>query len=169
MTRIGRFFALCAVTAIALPAETFTTLLSFDGTEGQDPQAALVQATNVELYGTAWCGGAAGCDLVDGTGTVFGITVSGTLMRLHSFCSHGYPQCTDGAGPYAGLIQAANGSLHGTTSSGGTNCAESLGCGTFFKITPSGAPTTLYSFCSQTNCADGAYPLAGLVAFRVLP
>ena len=35
--------------------------------------------------------------------------------------------------------------------------------GTVFKITPSGTLTTLYSFCSQTACTDGAYPVAGLV------
>ena len=35
--------------------------------------------------------------------------------------------------------------------------------GTVFAITPSGSLTTLYSFCSQANCADGAYPYAGLI------
>ena len=167
MTRIGRFFALCAVTAIALPAETFTTLLSFDGTEGQDPQAALVQATNVELYGTAWCGGAAGCDLVDGTGTVFGITVSGTLMRLHSFCSqrvHGV--CGDGQNPDAGLIQGSDGNFYGTTEDGGSapsaHCSDNP-CGTIFEITPapSGTLTTLYSFCVKgEQCTSGGGPVA---------
>ena len=33
--------------------------------------------------------------------------------------------------------------------------AMTSGCGTFFKMTPGG---TLYSFCSQTNCPDGAVP-----------
>jgi uncharacterized repeat protein (TIGR03803 family) len=37
------------------------------------------------------------------------------------------------------------------------------GCGTVFKITPSGKLTTLYSFCTQTNCSDGLAPGAGLV------
>ena len=37
------------------------------------------------------------------------------------------------------------------------------GCGTIFKITLQGALTTLYSFCSQPNCADGYDPMAGLV------
>ena len=35
--------------------------------------------------------------------------------------------------------------------------------GTVFKITPSGTLTTLYSFCSQSGCTDGADPVAGLV------
>jgi uncharacterized repeat protein (TIGR03803 family) len=48
--------------------------------------------------------------------------------------------------------------LYGTTADGGAN-----GGGTVFKITPDGALTTLYSFCSQSGCADGAYPYAGLV------
>ena len=33
------------------------------------------------------------------------------------------------------------------------------GCGTVFKITPSGTLTTLYSFCAQADCADGVSPL----------
>ena len=32
--------------------------------------------------------------------------------------------------------------------------------GTIFKITPSGTLTTLYSFCSQSACTDGAIPVA---------
>jgi hypothetical protein len=32
-----------------------------------------------------------------------------------------------------------------------------------FEITPTGKLTTLYQFCSQTNCTDGAYPIAGLL------
>jgi hypothetical protein len=35
--------------------------------------------------------------------------------------------------------------------------------GTLFQITPRGTLTTLYSFCSQPNCADGGYPYGGLI------
>ena len=55
--------------SIALPAQTLTTLHSFDGTNGADPVAGLVQATNGDLYGTTENGGANGVE-----GTIFRIT-----------------------------------------------------------------------------------------------
>jgi uncharacterized repeat protein (TIGR03803 family) len=57
------------------------------------------------------------------------------------------------------------GTSNGTTRGGGLhNSACTYGsCGTAFKITPSGSLTTLYSFCSQSGCADGESPRAGLV------
>ena len=141
--------ALCAATVISLPAQTFTTLVSFDGTDGANPVAALVQATNGDLYGTTSYGGA------NNQGTVFKITPSGALTVLYSLCSQMY--CTDGARPDADLVQATNGDLYGTTYSGVN------GYGTIFKITLGGALTTLYTFCAQPGCADGENPTAGLV------
>ena len=143
-------FVLCATTAIALSAQTFTTLYSFDGTDGQYPEAVLVQATNGDLYGTTCSFGASGC-----YGTVFKITPGGALTTLYSFCSQS--GCTDGKVP-SGLVQATNGDFYGTTNGGGAYLY-----GTVFKITPSGMLTTLYSFCSQSGCADGANPMGGLV------
>src|ERR1022692_367381 len=151
-TRACAVLVLCATTAIALPAQTLTTLFSFDGTHGQQPAGTLVQATNGDLYGTTYAGGAN-----NGGGTVFKITPGGTLTTLYNFCSQ--TNCTDGATPYAWLVQAANGDLYGTTYAGGAN----NGGGTVFKITPGGTLTTLYSFCSQSGCTDGGSPYAGLV------
>ncbi len=37
-----------------------------------------------------------------------------------------------------------------------------MGCGTFFRFTLGGIPTTIYSFCAPPNCLDGSYPM-GLV------
>src|ERR1039457_747285 len=157
-TRACAVLVLCATTAIALPAQTLTTLYSFWSQsgcpDGAWPYAGLVQATNGGLYGTTYNGG------TNSAGTIFKIAPGGTLTTVYSFCSQGvYPYCTDGANPYAGLVQAANGDLYGTTSNGGANG----GGGTVFKITPSGTLTTLYSFCSQTNCTDGFYPYGWLV------
>src|SRR4029077_11569839 len=85
-------------------------------------------------------------------------TPTGTLTTLHSFC----PQsgCADGAEPDAGLVQGSDGNFYGATVSGGTS---SKGHGTLFQITSSGSLTTLYRFCPQSGCADGAYPEGSLV------
>jgi uncharacterized repeat protein (TIGR03803 family) len=130
--------------------QAFTTLASFNGGDGSNPDEGLVQATNGDLYGPTYSGG------VNGGGTVFKITPSGTLTTLYSFCSQS--GCTDAADPFAGLVQATNGDLYGTTVLGGA-----YNDGTVFRITPGGTLTTLYSFCSQSGCTDGQFPYARLV------
>jgi uncharacterized repeat protein (TIGR03803 family) len=140
----------CAATAIALPAQTFTTLYSFDFTDGASPLAGLIQATDGSLYGTTGHGGA------NGDGTVFKITPSGTVTTLYNFCSQS--GCTDGSLPEAELIEGTDGSFYGTTYGGGANRA-----GTVFQITPSGTLTTLYNFCSREDCLDGGRPVGALV------
>lgn len=137
----------CGTVFKITPAGTLTTLFSFDGTNGEYPQARLVQATNGNLYGTTAGSGATGT-----YGTVFKISPAGTLTTLHKF------NYTDGAFPSAGLVQATDGNLYGTTQGGG-----STGNGTVFKITPAGNLTTLYSFCAQSGCPDGSEPLVSLV------
>lgn len=148
-----------------------TTLYSFcdiDGCwlNGATPVAPLVLATNGDFYGTTEAGGAYGPAYWDG-GTVFKIASNGTFTRLYSFCAE--TNCTDGNLPLAGLVQATNGDLYGTTEVGGTNSPNCVfgglysPCGTIFKVTPSGAFTSLYSFCAQTGCPDGQFPSAGLI------
>jgi uncharacterized repeat protein (TIGR03803 family) len=155
-------FALCAVTPIASPAQNFNTLASFDLTNGQKPEASLIQATDGNFYGTTDAGGIQSC-LTNGCGTVFKITPGSgeTLTTLYSFCAQA--NCTDGENPMAGLAQATDGNLYGTTTAGGTSNSCTNGCGTVFKITLGGTLTTLYSFCAQANCTDGAAPKAGLI------
>jgi uncharacterized repeat protein (TIGR03803 family) len=153
----------CAASAIASSAQTLTTLANFDGANGSNPYSgSLIQGTNGNFYGTTAGGGAnndpvcASDDGLVGCGTVFEITPEGTLTTLYSFCAQ--KNCTDGDGPFAGLLQATNGNFYGTTVYGGAN-----GSGTVFEITLGGKLTTLYSFCVQTSCADGSFPIAGLV------
>ena len=119
-------------------------------TDGEFPQTGLVQASDGNLYGTTILGGAYG------SGTIFQLTLSGTLTTLYNVCSQS--GCPDGNYLYAALIQAKDGDLYGIMQVGGAH-----GSGTIFKITLSGALTTLYSFCSQPACADGQYPAAALV------
>jgi uncharacterized repeat protein (TIGR03803 family) len=83
-------------------------------------------------------------------GTVFKISQGGAFSSLYSFCSGGG---TCGYFPEAGLIEALDGDFYGTTYAGGTNDG-----GTVFRVTPTGTLTTLYSFCSQSNCTDGGQP-----------
>ena len=126
------------------PGGVLTTLHSFKGADGAYPYAGLVQASDGNFYGTTEDGGA------DDIGTVFKITPGGVLTALHSF------QGADGSYPQAGLVQASDGNFYGTTLNGGAG----LDAGTIFKITPEGTLRTLYSFCSQTDCADGRAPNA---------
>ncbi len=46
----------CAIAAIPLQGQTFTSLLSFNGDNGYDPRSPLVQATDGFLYGTTGLG-----------------------------------------------------------------------------------------------------------------
>src|SRR5690242_7029506 len=68
---------------------------------------------------------------------------------------------SDGKGPF-GMIHASNGNFYGTTFYSGTGqyCSYTTGCGTIFEMTAAGKVTTLYSFCSQRGCTDGAGPNA---------
>jgi uncharacterized repeat protein (TIGR03803 family) len=125
---------------------TLTTLHSFVGTDGDEPSAPLVQASDGYFYGTTNLGGAYGY------GAVFQVSPGGAVTTLHSF------DFTDGAYPTAALIQAMDGNLYGTTMGGGSG-ACSFGCGTVFKIPPSGTLTTLHSF----DGTDGGNPVAPLV------
>ena len=132
------------------PAGALTTLYSFKGIDGIQPYGTLVQASDGNLFGTTQYQGSS-----TGDGTIFKVTPAGVLTTLHRFDG------TDGAYPNGGLVQAANGDLYGTTSSGGA-----YDWGTVFKITPAGALTTLYSFCASIDlgyCDDGQKPEAGLL------
>ncbi len=125
--------------------------------DGNTPYAGLIQDAAGNLYGTTGGGGATNA------GAVFKVDTTGHESALYSFCPQGGSFCTDGIGPRAGLIEDAAGNLYGTTGKGGQN-----GVGTVFGLDTAGNETILYSFCPTLgghlgNCADGAYPLAGLV------
>ena len=126
----------------------YATLYAFanNGSDGQQPLAGLIQATDGNFYGTTYTGG------VNGYGTVFKVTPGGAETVLHSFPDN----ASDGASP-RGLIQATDGNFYGTTFAGGGTSAY----GTVFKITPDGTETVLHAF--DTNGADGYELYAGLV------
>jgi uncharacterized repeat protein (TIGR03803 family) len=149
---VTALFTVALTLAWAAPttAQTFTTLASFDNTDGGAPQyMSLIQGVNGNLYGTAVGGGAH-----DG-GVVFEVTPGGTLTTLYSFCAK--TSCADGYLPYGGLILATNGNFYGTTELGGANSS-----GTVFSMTSGGTLTTLYNFCAKTGCTDGGDPAGRL-------
>jgi len=129
-------------------------------TDGANPRAGLIQDAAGNFYGTTYAGGAnAGSNCASshvGCGTVFEVDTAGNETVLYSFCSAS--NCADGANPAAGLIQDVSGSFYGTTLFGGAS-----GSGTVFKLDSAGNETVLYSFCSVSNCTDGASPSAGLI------
>src|ERR1700733_1976452 len=136
------FVSVFCLAAIASPAQTFTTLHSFNGTDGSAANSGLVRGTDGNFYGTTVVGGAnQTCGNNSSCGTVFQITPGGTLTTLHSFNG------TDGALPEAGLVQGSDGNFYGTTSGNPNYSFTCSGnCGTVFKMTPSGTLTTLYTF-----------------------
>jgi uncharacterized repeat protein (TIGR03803 family) len=128
-----------------LPNGAVTSLYSFTGgNDGDSPYGALLQGSDGNFYGTTAFGGS------NSLGAIFKMTPGGAITPLFSFTG-----INDGAYPYAGLIQGADGNFYGTTAFGGTHDAGSI-----FKITAGGVITRSYSF---TGGADGDSPLAGLL------
>jgi len=144
----------CGTVFRMTPRGAVTQLHVFGTSDGYSLYAGLVEANDGNLYGVATQGGA------HGKGTVFRITPAGAFAVLHSFSGPAtlgepaQPGDIDGAYPYARLIQAADGSLYGTTFYGGANRV-----GTVFRISLHGAVTTMHSF----GPADGALPQSGVV------
>lgn len=107
-----------------------TNFAVLDGTNGGNSQVRLVLGPDGNFYGTSQEGGD------NSLGAIFKITPSGVVTRLRSFSFD-----TNGAAPVTGLTLGPDGELYGLTSVGGSTFG-----GTIFKITTSGAFTTLHSF-----------------------
>ncbi len=118
-----------------------TTLVSFTGTNGAVPEAALTLGNDGNFYGTTSRGGS------NNDGTVFTMPTNGTLTTLISFNG------TNGSYPGAALMLGNDGNFYGTTTSGGS-CDD----GTVFMVTTNGTLTTLISF----NGANGWHPAGAL-------
>jgi uncharacterized repeat protein (TIGR03803 family) len=124
-------------------SESFSTVQSFDGGDGQNPEDALAMGNDGNYYGTVRLGGA------NGYGTIVKVTPSGVITTLHSFNG-----LTDGGEPIGGLVLGRDGNFYGTTYANGANTA-----GTIFKVTPSGTFTLLHTFAGN----DGAGSVATLL------
>jgi len=123
---------------------TVTYLHSFAGSDGENLQDGLAQGTDGNFYGVSLDGGA------NGYGAAFRTTSSGTFTLLYSFTSS-----TDGANPYAGLIQGSDGNFYGATLGAGN-----FGDGTLFSLNPNTSVLTTLAAFDFTN---GAAPYGALI------
>ncbi len=123
---------------------------------GVIPNPGLVFDGQGSLYGTYYVLDLQFCDV--GCGTVFKLKPARgqwTETDVYDFLGGG-----NGGQPPAGVIRDSQGNLYGTGALGGNNF------GIVFELKPSGSQwkeTMLHNFCSRNNCADGSFPLAGLV------
>jgi uncharacterized repeat protein (TIGR03803 family) len=133
------------------------------GSDGAYPDGALIADSKGALYTTTELGGGGPCSVagVLGCGSVVKLTPSGKAFKeslLHSF-----ENSPDGAFPYDTLVlDSKTGAFFGTTINGGANACSGYGCGTIFRLTPSGngySESVLHSF----NGTNGALPVAGLI------
>ncbi len=135
-------------------AGDLTTIYSFaplnladdSNSNGAYPEAALIQGSDGNFYGTAYLGGTAA------EGTVFRITPAGKLTTLASF--GGDSDFFSGTTTSA-LVEGSDGNFYGTEPLDGPAYAGSI-----FQVTPAGVLTTVYTF---TGGSDGSAPQASLI------
>jgi len=127
----------------------YTVLHDFIGLVLTGPKSELMFGLDGAIYGTQFGGGAFN------RGTIFRITKGGAYTVLHDFAGFQSSQNPDGAGPDGALALGTDGTIYGTTSTGG-----SANLGTVWSIRPSGGSTyrQLHSFIS----GEAAVPHSGL-------
>jgi uncharacterized repeat protein (TIGR03803 family) len=135
--------------------QTETVLHSFSvDAGGAGPRAVVVDSAG-DLYGATYLGGDLACGGGFGCGTIFKLDSHGNETLLYTFTGG-----ADGSFPDAGLVRDSVGNLYGTASEGGNlNCDAGNGCGTVFKLAPSGVLTVLHRF---AGVPDGRIPHAAL-------
>ncbi len=156
--RVFMTLVLCASGLIAV-AQQENVLLSFKGTNGALPTAALIADAAGNLYGTTTVGGDLSCkvnNLAAGCGTVFELSPpsapGGKWSQTVLYAFPGGP--FGGADPTGSLVFDQAGNLYGTTATSGN------GSGTVFELDNSGNETNIWFF---SGGPEGGVPLAGLV------
>ena len=148
-------FVLTVGTMQAAQGSTFNVIYNFTGgSDGTSPYAGLTVDGTGALYGTTLSGGA-------GFGTVFKLAKTGSswvFTTLYTFTGG-----NDGASPRSRVIIGPDGGLYGETFAGGGQGCGGRGCGTAFEVRKScpgpicrWAETVLYRF---TGGTDGGEPI----------
>ncbi len=146
--------AITVTAALSASAQTYTKLYTWPedtrGDTGMGLAGIMTQGRDGNIYGTV------GDDNSNAAGSAFKMTPTGTFTQIYSFCA--LTSCADGSGPWGGLNLGKDGNLYGTTTNGGSKAA-----GTVFKLTPTGALTTVWNFDNGTDGGAPWYPpLQGL-------
>jgi uncharacterized repeat protein (TIGR03803 family) len=145
-------------------AGTPTTLVSFDFTDGANPQAGLVLDAQGDLFGTTFQGATGHVGCLPTCGAVFEVAKSAGVYATSPTMLVGF-EGTDGYAPVAGLVMDKSGNLYGTTQRGRTAVRGAKDAGTVFEIHKIGAnsyasaPAVMAAF----DGTDGEYPYAGLI------
>jgi uncharacterized repeat protein (TIGR03803 family) len=139
---------------------TGTTLYAFPGGySGIYPTAGVTFGPDGNLYGSTSDGGSGSA------GTVFVLSPSASGLWYESTIYNFQGGLNDGKTPTSDLTFDAEGNLYGTTYYGGLEGCGTQGCGTLFKLTPSGGgawnENIVYFFGGNTN--GGVYPASGVV------
>ena len=132
---------------------------SFDGSNGANPFAALVQGSYEKYYGTTAYGGAYG------KGAIFEFNPSSSVSE--SIVLKGSFDGSNGANPYAALVKGSNNNYYGTTAYGGAHDQGSI-----FEFNPSSS--VLESIVRKGSfggliadtLSNGANPYASLTAIQ---
>jgi len=110
-----------------------------------------------------------GANVANDCGTVFKLTPTGSTYAASTI--HSFRKSSDGCDPaLAGLYEDPSGALYGTTIGGGdSSCSnepgQQNGCGTVFKLTPTGSGAYSESFVYRfVGGRDGKEPISGLIA-----
>ncbi len=131
----------------------YTVLHDFLGKSGGDGDTprGLAEGTDGALYGTTFVGGTS-TNCPNGCGTAFKLDSDGNnFVILRSFSG----ASGDGKYPLAGMIEASDGALYGTTQLGGTTRN-----GTIYKLNKNGSA---YAVTANFLGANGSSPRAQLL------
>ncbi len=119
------------------PKGVLSVLYSFQNlADGGFPSGPVVRDSAGNLYGETYSGG------TYNYGTIFKVSPAGKETVLYNFSQ----ELSVGGG----LVRDSSGNLYGYNLNGN---------GSVFEFTAGGTYKTLYTFCSLSNCADGASPL----------
>ena len=150
---LGRMCTLLCYVGLAITAGAQVhTVADFPG-----GASSIIQGSDGNFYGTTSSDGASVCQGFfgpTGCGTIFKVTPQGVVSTLYSF-----PAGPNSTAPFPNtLVQGTDGNFYGTTARGGSGGCTN-GCGTLFKMTPSGSVSTLYTF----DSTNGEIPVASLL------